>query len=308
MPKPPSPIDQCFRHWDPRWQTQPALFTNVFRHVVDTQNIRDHAFEHFKRTGSPMRLGRLLCPWDTVVFTWQEPTKNAGTAYKMALIQQHRFNEQQKSALSVVVVQYEGGGGPRTIVSGLLCISVPYDGLPIDAEDGTQCISASILGIQPLSNNGFTIARVMATALTTPEDLKMMEIAAKMQPDWGHSSQIDMTVICAALSFLNCKNVVTQEAGRTSPPPKWVKEGVPTVKYHVIKIDGRLVKRTGESATETGRHLSLHVCRGSFAHYTAEKPLFGKYAGDFWRPQHTRGSAEVGTVEKTYKIVPPGAT
>lgn len=308
MPKPPSPIDQCFKHWPSRWQMQPKDVAASKRTIVDIQNIRDYAADHAKRVGAPMRLGRLLCPWDRVVFTWQEATNNAGIAYKMAFVEQTRFDNRQASVLSIITMQYESGGGAQTILSGMISIALPYDGLPEDDPSGLQTMRCGILGFQGIDDDAFALCRHRVLEWTTKFDLDALAITSLAQRDWGRSSQIDMTVICAALSFLNCKNVVAQEAGRTSPPPKWVQAGLPTVKYHVIKIDGRVTKRSGESSSETGRHLSLHVCRGSFAHYTAAKPLFGKLVGDFWRPQHTRGSAEVGTVEKTYKIVPPGAT
>jgi len=47
---------------------------------------------------------------------------------------------------------------------------------------------------------------------------------------------------------------------------------------------------------------ALHLCRGHFRTYTDESKLFGRLTGTFWIPQHTRGSAENGTVDKDYRI------
>lgn len=33
-----------------------------------------------------------------------------------------------------------------------------------------------------------------------------------------------------------------------------------------------------------------------------QRPLFGKYAGTFWRPAHVRGEAEFGTRAKGYRL------
>lgn len=304
MQNQPSAIDQCLRHWNPRWNMSPQQFVGTFRTVVDVQNIRDHAAAHAKANKNPMRVGRLMCPWDNVVFFWKEMTLNAGMAYKLAVITQVHFGE-KGSALSIVVLQFESGGQAETIVSGMICVAVPKDGLPKEDENGTQSLHAAVLGFQEATDHAFSLTRAMVTTIATELDLKCLAVAAAMSPDWAPSSQSDMSVVCCALSFLNCKNVVAQEAGRTSPPPKWREAGVPSVKYRIVKIDGRLVKKAGESSAETGRNLSLHICRGSFAHYTADKPLFGKHVGDFWRPQHTRGSGDVGEIVKTYKLVPP---
>jgi len=44
-----------------------------------------------------------------------------------------------------------------------------------------------------------------------------------------------------------------------------------------------------------------HFCRGHYATYTKDKPLFGKYVGTFYKSPHVRGNAEVGTIVKDYK-------
>jgi hypothetical protein len=50
---------------------------------------------------------------------------------------------------------------------------------------------------------------------------------------------------------------------------------------------------------------ALHVCRGHFARYTEERPLFGRVAGTFWRPMHLRGSASEGLVLKDDTVLSP---
>ena len=47
---------------------------------------------------------------------------------------------------------------------------------------------------------------------------------------------------------------------------------------------------------------ALHICRAHFAHYTEEHPLFGKYAGTFYKPMHVRGHLKEGMVIKDYDI------
>lgn len=63
----------------------------------------------------------------------------------------------------------------------------------------------------------------------------------------------------------------------------------------------KVLRTEGQSET-TGLKRALHICRGHFAHYGDDKPLFGKYTGTFWRPMHARGKVEQGVVVKDYKI------
>jgi len=49
-------------------------------------------------------------------------------------------------------------------------------------------------------------------------------------------------------------------------------------------------------------HRALHICRGHFATYGDDNPLFGKHVGTFWRPMHVRGDKAAGEVRKSYKV------
>lgn len=62
------------------------------------------------------------------------------------------------------------------------------------------------------------------------------------------------------------------------------------------------IRREGDIETN-GLKKALHICRGHFANYSPEHPLFGKYVGQFWKPSHVRGSIGSGAVVKDYKIV-----
>jgi hypothetical protein len=50
---------------------------------------------------------------------------------------------------------------------------------------------------------------------------------------------------------------------------------------------------------------ALHICRGSFATYTEDAPLFGRVVGTVWRPPHVKGNEAAGKVNKNYKIKRP---
>lgn len=111
-----------------------------------------------------------------------------------------------------------------------------------------------------------------------------------------------------AISFLHCKNVATVTQ---TPPAKLSKaaqkrHGKPLVRYHMLNIEPmkQVLKHEGQSE-KTGLKRALHICRGHFAHYTEEKPLFGRVSGRFWIPSHVRGSLDEGIVDKDYRIKEP---
>ena len=111
-----------------------------------------------------------------------------------------------------------------------------------------------------------------------------------------------------ALSFMHCKNVARREV--VQPPTlskKWAKKhGRPLVRYHVLDIDPmKKVLREEGGADHTGIKRALHICRGHFATYTDEAPLFGRTTGTFWKSQHVRGSLSEGAVVKDYNVKAP---
>jgi hypothetical protein len=111
-----------------------------------------------------------------------------------------------------------------------------------------------------------------------------------------------------ALSFMHCKNVVRRDATESEgPPAKWLRRmKQPTLRYHVLEIDPmkEVLRREGGSETN-GLKKALHICRGHFATFTEARPLFGKYAGTFWKPAHVRGTKEQGVVVKDYAVNAP---
>jgi hypothetical protein len=60
-----------------------------------------------------------------------------------------------------------------------------------------------------------------------------------------------------------------------------------------------------ESGERSGRMkaLPLHLVIGHFATYTGAAPLFGKWVGQFWVPQHPRGYKAFGEIRHRYEVV-----
>lgn len=108
-----------------------------------------------------------------------------------------------------------------------------------------------------------------------------------------------------AISFMHCKNVESREEPLSGKERRAFnrRHKRDPLRFHVLEIDpAKKVLESEGGVSKNGLRKALHICRGHFAHYTDDKPLFGKYTGTFWRPAHVRGSADAGTVYKDYRV------
>ncbi len=118
-----------------------------------------------------------------------------------------------------------------------------------------------------------------------------------------------MSVFGMACAFMSCKNVTVSEHA----PDKKVaaarrrRNKPPMAKYYTLEIEPmKRVLRSEGGSDELGLKRALHICRGHFADYSEERPLFGKVSGRFWIPAHVRGSKDAGEIKKDYRV--KGAT
>lgn len=111
-----------------------------------------------------------------------------------------------------------------------------------------------------------------------------------------------------ALSFLHCKNVtIIDNNAPRAERRRAEREGTkPPVTFKTLDIRPmqEVLRREG-NIEKTGLKMALHICRGHFATYSEERPLFGRVAGTFWKPMHVRGSAKEGVVVKDYAVHQP---
>lgn len=111
----------------------------------------------------------------------------------------------------------------------------------------------------------------------------------------------------ATISLLHCKNVtLDDEPANRSKRRQLQREGLGGLVYKVLKIRGfgaTPVRTNRESGEESTVSLTrLHLVRGHFATWTAERPLFGKYVGTWWVNAHAKGQANHGAVAKAYQV------
>ena len=128
--------------------------------------------------------------------------------------------------------------------------------------------------------------------------------------DYQYWCLVDLGPAYLTTCLMHCKNVTSEVVNH---PPKLAKayqkrHRVPLVKYQTVNIDPmRRILRSEGKAHETGIRKALHICRGHFRTYSPEKPLFGKVAGTFFVPMHTRGSAKAGINIPDYRVVLPSS-
>lgn len=117
-----------------------------------------------------------------------------------------------------------------------------------------------------------------------------------------------MLAFYLTMAFAQCKNVARV---KTFPPHKASQKhkrrfGKPLVKYYTLQIDPFAATQSNHAnGSVNGGNRSLHITRGHFATYSPGKPLFGKYVGTFWKPQHVRGSKGHGEIVKDYTVKAP---
>lgn len=159
---------------------------------------------------------------------------------------------------------------------------------------GSRCVMLPHLGIYCLDEVGSYAGSIL------------LEDHATMAFDNGTYSGSHIAHLTA--SFMSCKNShIVPMPESELPEEKWTRRQGDKVKglvFKTLRIDGMSGGPRAESGEPSGAHNRFHICRGSFAEYTAERPLFGKYTGRFWRPAHVKGSKEVGEVVKDYEVGP----
>ena len=112
------------------------------------------------------------------------------------------------------------------------------------------------------------------------------------------------SVLLLAFTFLNCRNVKLEDITEDIQPTEKIRRRlrIPRVSRYTLNIGGYRSVSGGNSNEKDV--MPFHLCRGHFATYTEQAPLFGKLVGRFWVPPHTRGNKKNGEVIKDYAILP----
>jgi hypothetical protein len=106
------------------------------------------------------------------------------------------------------------------------------------------------------------------------------------------------------ISFMHCQNVSQVPV---TPPPKLSRaherrHKIPLTRYHVLNIEPFKAAAKRQGGGHSGTVTALHIRRGHFKHYTADRPLFGRHTGTWFWPQRLVGEVSEGTVVKDYRL------
>jgi hypothetical protein len=107
-----------------------------------------------------------------------------------------------------------------------------------------------------------------------------------------------MTVTNALFLLLQCRNVITEEVVPSKSQKRRSKK--PLLSYHILKIKPSKSNPLRDN-TPLGGENRVHLCRGHFKTYTAERPLMGRFVGRYWWQPQARGRAK-GIVLKDYEV------
>lgn len=114
----------------------------------------------------------------------------------------------------------------------------------------------------------------------------------------------NLSIAYLALGWINCRNVeLVDVLPSASQRRKRQRKGnLLGMEYKKIVLDGRSRRSLTSNQEAEKRHQRLHVVRGHFKTYTAEKPLMGKLVGQYWWHQQTRGDADLGVIHHEYEV------
>jgi len=115
-----------------------------------------------------------------------------------------------------------------------------------------------------------------------------------------------------AFNLLACRNVSERIIPVSSALQKQRKRKnrPPLTEYRILEVRVPIKQCVAtdaelKAASKQRIETRFHAVRGHFAHYSEDKPLFGKMSGRFWIPAHVRGSKDAGEIKKDYRIIAP---
>lgn len=143
-----------------------------------------------------------------------------------------------------------------------------------------------------------------------PEDINWVALLDRSGKDpnvqaWENA----LVTLGGSLNFLNSSNVDIAEPVRPRATRRRIERTGVTVQTIVVRPPGKRRTKTGPDQARPIDAIEnvLSPVRGHFSHYGdayGRGLLFGKYAGKFWVPSHTRGADAGEAGEKTYVLKP----
>jgi hypothetical protein len=132
--------------------------------------------------------------------------------------------------------------------------------------------------------------------------IKLASMDEPMTTHYLQENGDEIKILATILTLLSCKNI----GAETVPAPiKLNNKRKKQNKQPIFSYKTLVIKPVGKHQESIPKHLwenRIHLQRGHFKTYTAEKPLFGRITGRFWWQPHVRGQNKDGVVMKDYKV------
>lgn len=282
----------------------PRDVRDKFRMSAPVSFVVDEIAVHYHQTSKQMEWSAddypyAMPPWNTCVVEWSEPAwRNTPNGVLVS-------DESVKSGVIVqtldsdTLLRFDNGETLRDMLKRrradvALLLAMCHD------HGGTAKVPGSYT-IALMTSDGYCLGR----SIWGPYYTKWVKSVGETEAKNVHDDF--MVIAFLAFTFANCSNVKLEDVSEElAPTPKVQRRlKLPAFKRYTLNIAGHSTKprREFDGDPQTGI-MPFHLCRGHFATYTAEKPLFGnpKNVGKFWIPPHTRGREERGRIEKNYAV------
>lgn len=195
--------------------------------------------------------------------------------------------------------------------------------VPLDVIDGMRARPAHVMtflmGVDrdgKLSDPNLKGVQLMGGKPGTPPP-PMMGVRSPAFPDLEPGTQAfgevfgdarqPLRIALLSVYLMHSKGAELKDGARRGPVKK--RRGkpreTPKIQYKVLDV-GVPFRRSLDEARREGqgleRALRMHLRRGNFAVYTADKPHVSGHVGPMWRRPTVVGSKEKGEVRKTYRV------
>lgn len=233
------------------------------------------------------------CPWSSVFCEWNvRPEWGCGKGLQQIGFLSFALTNKEWKMMGMEL-RGEGGGGE---FAGLA------DETPLIFS--TPCLC--------LDGHTFAVDNLQLFGILNPNG-SLLSIAINNKTAIPANGEWDLYkfygVVLSAFTFANCSNVKLADATEELAPVPKIRRRlkIPEVKRYTLNICGHTSTPSREWNEGPKGVMPFHLCRGHFATYTEEKPLFGRKGavGRYWHPPHMKGKKENGEIIKDYAIAEP---
>lgn len=299
--------------------------------VFDITNVAHYWYDHQRDYGDIGDFPNVAPPFGLYWMEWRNrPNKALPIDRVGALVlacdaakEPTITDENIRWIVGIVAMHAGRGGKPRALASWRLHIS--GDGVITIQDEEVSNDAIELWGDAPLPDGHANDLVEMAQLLGSLDDDELRErraeVKAKLAELQAQKDALDEDLkratapvmrlcllhpVLMAHSFMACKNV--EQEGH-QPPEKLSRKYRRKKGHGLTKFYTLVIKPTGgghatERLTLGDGFTALHIVRGHFKTYTADRPLLGRHVGTYWWSPTARGKEEHGEIVKQYDVQP----